>query len=74
VATVEYRHQVFLDLDRDETRQPIANFVHGMRATRRRLDRAEHVRHPLQQQGWFLGVIESYCEAISLLRDGLSYV
>jgi DNA mismatch repair protein MutS len=71
VSTVEYRHQIFRDLDRDETRRAIQNFVDGMRTMQRSVDRAEHVWHPLQRQGWFVGAVETYCNALMLLREEL---
>lgn len=72
VSTVTYRHAVFRDLERDETRQPIENFVAGMRATRRGLHRAGHVWHPLQQQGWFIDAAETFCHVMATLRDDLA--
>jgi DNA mismatch repair protein MutS len=72
VSTVDYRHQVFRDLDRGQTRQAIQSFVDGMRVMRRRLDRAQHVWHPLQRQGWFIDAVEAYCAAVESLRNDLA--
>jgi DNA mismatch repair protein MutS len=74
VSAVEYRHQVFRDLERDEIRQPIENFVAGMRTMRRRLHQAEHLWHPLQRQGWFVYAVETYCDAMAMLRHQLAHV
>lgn len=71
VATVEYRQQVFRDLDRDHIRRPIDNFVDGMHTMRNRLQQAKKLWHPLQQQGWFIYAVEAYCAAMAMLRDDL---
>ena len=74
VSNVDYRHQVFHDLERQETRQPIQRFVDSIRTTRREVGRAAKLWHPLQRQGWLAHAVESYCRAITQLRDGLTGV
>lgn len=74
VPTVEYRQQVFRDLENEETRSPIQNFVEGMRAMRGRLHVARNAWHRLQRQGWLVAAIESYCHTVALLRDDLAHV
>jgi DNA mismatch repair protein MutS len=74
VSTVEHRHQVFRDLEHDQTRYPITNFVDGMRTMRRARHQSKHLRHPLQQQGWFIHAVQTYCDAVALLRDDLARV
>jgi DNA mismatch repair protein MutS len=74
VSGVEYRHEVFRDLDIDERREPIQNFVTSMRTVRRRLRQAEHVWHPLQKQGWFLYAVDTYCGAMKTLRNDLDHI
>lgn len=74
VSTVEHRQQVFRDLERDETRQPILNFVDGMRMMRRRLHQAKNLSHPLQRHGWFFHAVQTFCETVELLRDDLARV
>jgi DNA mismatch repair protein MutS len=74
VSTVEHRHQVFRDLECDQTRQPILNFVDGMRTMRRARHQTKHLRHLLQQQGWFIHAVQTYCETVALLGDNLAHV
>jgi DNA mismatch repair protein MutS len=74
VSKVEYRHQVFRDLERQEIREPIQRFADSLRATRREVGRAAKLWHPLQRQGWLVHAVESYCRAITQLRDGLTGV
>jgi DNA mismatch repair protein MutS len=73
LSTVEYRQRVFCDLDNDEIRSPIKNFVDGMRTMRGRLHVTRNVWHPLQQQGWLLAAIESYCHTVATLRHDLAH-
>ena len=72
VSAVEYRHQVFGDLERDKIRQSIADFTHAMAAMRGQLREAEWVRHRLQRQGWFVHAVHTFCNAVTSLRDGLA--
>jgi len=74
VSTVEHRHEVFRDLECDQTRQPILNFVDGMAAMRRGLHQAKHLLHPLQRQGWFIHAVQTFCDTVALLRDDLARV
>ncbi|MBS4726886.1 DNA mismatch repair protein MutS [Mycobacterium sp. SM1] len=74
VSAVEYRQEVFRDLEQRERREPIENFVDAMRTVRLRLHHAERVWHPLQKQGWLLHAADSYCGAMKALRDDLDHV
>jgi DNA mismatch repair ATPase MutS len=74
VSIVEHRHQVFRDLECDEIRQPILNFVDGMRTMRGRLHQAKHLRHLLQRQGWFIYAVQTFCETVALLRGDLARI
>lgn len=72
LATIDYRQQVFRDLDHDNMRRAIQAFVDGMRTMRRCLDRAEQVWHPLQRQGWFVEAVTTYCDAVTQLHEDLA--
>lgn len=72
ISTIDYRHQVFHDLEREETREHIQKFVDSIRTTRREVGRAAKLWHPLQRQGWLAHAVESYCKAITQLRDDLT--
>jgi len=74
VSTVEHRHQVFRDLERDQTHEPILNFVNGMRTMRRQRHQAKDLRHRLQRQGWFIYAVQTFCDTVALLRDELASV
>jgi DNA mismatch repair protein MutS len=72
ISTIDYRHQVFHDLECQETREPIQRFVDSIRTTRREVGRAAKLWHPLQRQGWLAHAVESYCRAITQLRADLT--
>lgn len=72
VSTVEHRHQVFRDLEDDHTRQPITDFVNGMRTMRHRRHQAKELRHPLQRRGWFIYAVQTFCDTVATLRDALA--
>lgn len=74
VSTVEHRHDVFRDLERDQLRQPILNFVDGLQTMRRGRHQAKHLRHPLHRQGWFIHAVQTYCDAVALLRSELAHI
>ncbi|QLL10256.1 MutS-related protein [Mycobacterium vicinigordonae] len=74
LPTVQYRQQVFCDLDDEQTRSSIQQFVDGARAMRRRLNVARSAWHRLQRQGWLIAAIESYCRAVGLLCDDLLHI
>lgn len=72
LRAVQYRQQVFTDLEDGQTRSAIQKFVDGMRAMRGRLNVARNAWHRLQRQGWLIAAIESYCRTVELLRDELA--
>ena len=74
VSTVEYRHQVFRDLECDQTRQAILNFATGMQTMRHRLQHAKQLSNPLQRHGWFIYAVQTFCDTVALLRNELADV
>ncbi len=71
VETVNYRHQVMRDLEREPVRAAVDAFATGMGRMRTHLHLAEHLRHPLQQQRWFVGAAALYCEVVSAFGEAL---
>jgi DNA mismatch repair protein MutS len=69
VSAVEYRHQVFSDLERGGVRRAITDFTHAMDTMRGQLRQAEWVRHQWQRHGWFLHAVHTFCGAATALRD-----
>lgn len=72
LRAVQYRQQVFRDLEDEHTRSSIQNFVDGIRAMRGRLTVARNAWHRLQRQGWLIAAIEIYCRTIELLGNNVA--
>ena len=68
---VEYRHQVFRDLERDEVRAPVRAFAEAMQRTRRYLALVEKQRYPYEKERWFLDAALLYSAAVSSLAEAL---
>jgi len=66
-----YRHEVFRDLDGTALPEPVTAFAAGMRRMRQHLATAQKLRHPLQQQRWFLEAVAAYCDATARLAGDL---
>ncbi|GAB3366154.1 MULTISPECIES: MutS-related protein [Amycolatopsis] len=71
---VEYRHEVFRDLQRDDVREVVEEFAERMRRMRERLALAGKIHYPRQKQRWFLDAVDVYCGAVAALREGLDRV
>jgi DNA mismatch repair protein MutS len=74
VSTVEHRHQVFRDLECEQTRQAVMRFAHGMRTMRHRLQQSKQLSNPLRRHGWFIHAVQTFCDAVALLGDDLAAV
>jgi len=72
VAAVEYRHEVFRDLEAAEIRATVHAFAAGMQRVRSFLTLAETQRYTYEKERWFLDAAEGYCEAVAALRDALA--
>lgn len=69
--TIAYRHEVFRDLEDESLSAGIRAFAEEMRDMRRQLAQAAKLRHRHQQESWFLGAAETYCQAIAALARTL---
>ncbi|MEU6462871.1 hypothetical protein [Streptomyces sp. NPDC046976] len=69
--TIGHRQQVFRDLEDEALRTGIEEFAEDMREMRRQLALAEQLRHPCQQESWFLCAAETYCRAVAALAAAL---
>ena len=72
LATIEYRHEVFRDLEDPEILQVIRAFAKGMQEVREHLLRAGKARYRYEQERWILDAAGAYCEAAAGLRGALS--
>lgn len=74
VSTIKHRHQIFQDLESDQIRQSFVKFVDSMRTMRSRRHDATQLSHVLQRRGWFLHVVQTYCDAVAKLGEDLARV
>ncbi|MFB9831533.1 MutS-related protein [Actinoallomurus acaciae] len=71
VEAVEYRHEVFGDLEDAALSAGIDEFAAQMRDMRRRLGQAGKLRHRHQRASWFLDAAEIYSDAVAVLARTL---
>jgi DNA mismatch repair protein MutS len=72
VETVEYRHEVFRDLEREEVRRAVRTFAEAMRRVRNFLTLAQKQHYKYEKERWFLDAATVYRDAISTLVDELT--
>jgi len=71
-GTLEYRHQVFQDLEDPVLFEAAREFVGQMGRVRTQLDQAGKMRSAHQREGWFLDAAAIYCDAVRSLAAGLA--
>ncbi len=70
LTAIEYRHEIFRDLERADLFQSIKSFSAQMQSMRARLAAAEKSYYKYQKEALFLEASEIYCDAVDkLLRD-----
>jgi hypothetical protein len=74
VAGVEYRHEVFRDLEQEGVREAVRSFAERMQRMRRLLGLAKKQHYKYEKERWFLDAVAIYCEAISSLARELADV
>jgi len=74
VDGVNYRQEIFRDLEDATLSGSIESFARRMRDMRRDLAQADKLRDKHQKAAWFLDAVEVYCGAVSSLLLGLSLV
>jgi hypothetical protein len=68
---VEYRHEVFRDLARDELRAAVSSFGEEVAWVRRHLHMAAHQHYGLERERWFVDGAARYVAAVSALHEAL---
>jgi DNA mismatch repair protein MutS len=71
VDAVDYRHEVFRDLETDAVRVAVRAFGDEMRRVRRYLTLAKRQHYKYEKERWFLDAATVYSEAVSVLLDAL---
>lgn len=72
LGTLEYRHQIFQDLEDQSVFDAAKTFVGRMRTVRAHLDQLPKMRSVQQRQGWFLDAAAIYCDAVRSLGSDLA--
>ncbi len=72
VGTINYRHDVFHDLENQALLVHIHSFAGRMRAMRSDLARSDKLYYDLQKQSWFLHAVDTYCGAVKRLSRDLA--
>ena len=71
IEVINYRQDVFKDLENENTIKEIKIFAEKMALVRRYLNMIEKLYFKYHQEGWFLEAAVIYCEAVQSLVMGL---
>lgn len=72
VDIVEFRHEVFRDLERPEVINAVRAFATAMREVRLRLERMRTAHYRYERARWFLAAGATYADGVAALLDGLT--
>ena len=72
VEGIEYRHDIFRDLENRTLYGCTGSFAQKMRAMRDHLAKVDKLHYPCQKQRWFLDAVEVYCDAVVCLARDLA--
>jgi DNA mismatch repair protein MutS len=68
---VEYRQQVFMDLEQEDVHAAVGTFAQRMRSMRSCLAQAAKLHERYQRERWFLDAVARYCTAVMALAEAL---
>jgi len=74
VDAIEYRHEVFRDLENSILFEHIKSFSQKMRLMREYLSQSDKLYYKYQKERWFLDAVDIYCDAVHCLTHDLSFV
>ena len=72
IGTLEYRHEVFRDLEDDGLLAAVNRFAGQMRQVRAHLGQLTRMQSGHQRAGWFLDAAAIYCDAVRCLAEDLA--
>jgi DNA mismatch repair protein MutS len=72
VDTVQYRHEVFRDLEDRSLFEQLQRFADVMTQVRMHLAQINKMQFQYQREGWFLDAASIYCDAVQSLAETLS--
>lgn len=71
IDAIHYRQEVMRDLQDETIFGCLGAFAEDMREMRRQLAQADKLYYKQQKERWFLSAVESYCGAITRIRQAL---
>lgn len=74
LETVNYRHQIFQELENSLVKHVINVFAQNMQAMRGKIEQANKLKVNLQKQSWFLDAVVIYCDAVNGLVNELKTI
>lgn len=74
IGTIQYRHEIMMDLEDKIVLEHINSFSSNMRTMRSHLALSGKLHYKHHQQGWFLDAVRLYCDAVTSLLNDLSTV
>ncbi len=72
VETINYRHDILRDLEKQAILGHIRSFAQKMRTMRGHLAQADKLQYQHQKQRWFLEAADIYCDAVRCLTRDLT--
>jgi DNA mismatch repair ATPase MutS len=72
VETIDYRHDIFRDLENHTLRSSVRSFSQKMQAMRAHLAQADKFHYQYQRERWFLEAVDIYCNAVGCLTQDLT--
>ena len=68
---IKYRQEIMQDLENETLLERIKSFAQKMITMRRYLKLTDSLDYKYHKEGWLLGAVEIYCEAVNALKDDL---
>lgn len=72
IASVEYRHEIFRDMENKRVFEIVETFANDMRQMRQHVTQAGKLHYRYQKEIWFVDAVEIYCGAVAGLTGELS--
>jgi DNA mismatch repair ATPase MutS len=73
IDAINYRQEIMQDLENETLLENIKSFAQKMITMRRYLNLIDELDYKYHKEGWFLGAVEIYCEAVNALADDLIF-
>ena len=71
IDAIKYRQETMQDLENETLLEKIKSFAQKMITMRRYLKLTDSLDYKYHKEGWLLGAVEIYCEAVNALKDDL---